>query len=149
MNLVVENGSLFRIEHCRSCAIPGYLIVTPHESESSLSRLSPAVLQGLGPVISRATSLIETVVKPLNVYCAKFGEEDRRVHFHLFPRTAWLSSIYRNKCSQSATIHGPLLLDWARETFRELDDVNIPPPSVADVVAQMRAIVNGKKEACK
>jgi diadenosine tetraphosphate (Ap4A) HIT family hydrolase len=146
MSHLIEKTNLFQIEHCRSCPVPGYLIVVPREHATSLSQMSPGALHALGPVLAHATRLIEKAVQPLNVYCAKFGEEDRSVHFHLFPRTEWISREYRKIFGPRKIVHGPLLLDWARDTFREAECGDIPSPSIEEVVESMRAIANATQQ---
>lgn len=145
MPYLVEETRLFRVEHCQSCPIPGYLIVAQRGQSTSLAQMSAEALQALGPALARATDMIEKAVNPLNVYCAKFGEEDRSVHFHLFPRTEWISRKYRDIFGPGEIIHGPHLLDWARDTFREKQCDDIPPPSVQEVVDFMRAIANAAR----
>lgn len=107
----------FRIEPCVSCPIAGYLIVSPRVSVSSLSELSPDAQVSLGPTLAAATHAIEVVIRPERVYCALFAEETRSIHFHLFPRTAWLLSQNAAAHPADREISGPRLLDWARRTF--------------------------------
>jgi hypothetical protein len=66
-----------------------------------------------------ATAAIEAVVRPQRVYCALFSEETRAVHFHLFPRTGWLTAKYFAAHSHQTEISGPRLMDWARRTFQK------------------------------
>jgi diadenosine tetraphosphate (Ap4A) HIT family hydrolase len=113
----VSMNAHFRIEPCASCPIAGYLIVSPQISVSSLSELSPNVQASLGPTLAAATRAIEVVIRPERVYCALFAEETRSIHFHLFPRTAWLLSQYAAVHPAHREISGPRLLDWARRTF--------------------------------
>jgi hypothetical protein len=67
--------------------------------------------------VAAATHAIEVVIRPERVYCALFAEETRSIHFHLFPRTAWLLSQYAAAHPADREISGPRLLDWARRTF--------------------------------
>jgi diadenosine tetraphosphate (Ap4A) HIT family hydrolase len=109
----------FRIEPCASCCIPGYLIVSPRAGVSSLAELSPDAQAALGATLAAATRAIESVLAPRRVYCALFAEETDSLHFHLFPRTDWVLSSYAHAHPQDTGISGPLLLDWARSTFRD------------------------------
>jgi diadenosine tetraphosphate (Ap4A) HIT family hydrolase len=111
----------FCIEPCGSCAVTGYLIVSPLIRVSSLAELSPEAQGALGATLAAATRSIEIVVRPERVYCALFAEESAAVHFHLFPRTRWLLSSYSHAHPEDVDISGPRLLDWARSTF------HIPP----------------------
>jgi diadenosine tetraphosphate (Ap4A) HIT family hydrolase len=107
----------FCVEPCVTCFVPDYLIVTPRLPVASLSELERGALASLGPMLAAATRAIELVVCPERVYCALFAEETRSVHFHLFPRSAWLLSQYATAHPADHEISGPRLLDWARRTF--------------------------------
>ena len=109
----------FRIEPCSNCRIAGYLIVSPRVRVSSLAELSPEAQEALGPTLTAATRAIEELVHPRRVYCLLFAEETGSVHFHLFPRSDWLLSLYSRAHPEDAEVSGPRLLDWARSTFRD------------------------------
>lgn len=87
------------------------------DSAGSLSELKVDALASLGPTLAAATRAIEVVIRPERVYCALFAEETRSVHFHLFPRSAWVLSQYAIAQPADQEISGPRLLDWARRTF--------------------------------
>ena len=107
----------FRIEPCSSCPIAGYLIVSPRVSVSSLGELSLDAQEALGVTLAAATRAIEGVVHPRRVYCALFAEETGSVHFHLFPRTDSLLTLYFRAHPKDTEGSGPRLLDWARSTL--------------------------------
>jgi diadenosine tetraphosphate (Ap4A) HIT family hydrolase len=102
----------FTVEGCCSCYIPGYLIVTPRYAVEWLSQMNPEVLASLGPTLAVTAAAIEAVVRPQRVYCTLFSEETRAVHFHLFPRTEWLTAKYRASHRHETEISGPRLMDW-------------------------------------
>ena len=110
-------NAYFCVEPCVTCFVPGYLIVAPQLPAASLSELELGALASLGPTLAAATRAIEVVIRPERVYCALFAEETRSIHFHLFPRTAWLLSRYAAVHPADREISGPRLLDWARRTF--------------------------------
>ena len=114
---LVYTSAYFCVEPCVTCFVPGYLIVTPRLPTASLSELEPGALASLGPMLAAAPRAIEVVVRPERVYCALFAEETRSIHFHLFPRTAWLLSQYAAAHPRICEISGPRLLDWAGRTF--------------------------------
>ncbi|HTJ00574.1 MAG TPA: hypothetical protein VL527_16960 [Dongiaceae bacterium] len=95
------------------------MIVIPRVTVMSLAEMSAAAVTALGPLLARTTRAIETVVRPERVYCALFAESERRVHFHLLPRTAWLAAQYAVAYPEAAGISGPLLFEWARRTFNQ------------------------------
>ena len=81
--------------------------------------MDPAALTSLGPTLAATTAAIEAAVQPHRVYCALFSEETRAIHFHLFPRTEWLTSKYFAAHPDETEISGPRLMDWARQTFQK------------------------------
>jgi len=107
----------FIVEACGTCYIPGYLILRPRDAVGSLSQMNPAALASLGLTLAMATAGIEAAVQPMRVYCASFLEQTRVVHFHLFPRTEWLTAKYFAAHPDETEISGPQLMDWARRTF--------------------------------
>jgi diadenosine tetraphosphate (Ap4A) HIT family hydrolase len=109
----------FTVEACSNCYIPGYLIVTPRNAVESLSEMNSKVLASLGPTLAMTTAAIKAVVRPERVYCALFSEETRAVHFHLFPRTEWLTANYFAAHPHETEISGPRLMDWSRQMFQE------------------------------
>ena len=110
----------FLIEHCYSCAVPGYLIVSPLAVVDSLEALPNRAAEGLGPLLVAVTSLVQTVVNPERIYCAQFGEEQSQLHFHIFPRGHVLTEQYlRTFPHHASQIRGPVLLDWARDYYRD------------------------------
>ena len=116
---LVFQDQKFLAEQCRSVPLPGYLVVRPRTQVRTLSALPDKEASDLGVVLRRVVRAIDTVVRPIRVYVAQFGEEDQNLHFHLFPRTETLTREYLQRFpEQHALIRGPLLLDWARERFR-------------------------------
>jgi diadenosine tetraphosphate (Ap4A) HIT family hydrolase len=109
----------FTVESCSTCYIPGYFILKPRDAVDSLSRMNSAALASLGPTLALITRTIEEVVAARRVYCALFSEETPAIHFHLFPRTEWLTARYFATHPQETEISGPLLMDWARHTFNK------------------------------
>jgi diadenosine tetraphosphate (Ap4A) HIT family hydrolase len=116
--LVVLTTEHFIVEGCGTCHIPGYLIVMPRDVVESLSQMNPAALASLGPTLATITAAIEAIVRPQRVYCALFSEQTRAVHFHLFPRTEWLTAKYFAAHPHETEISGPRLMDWARRMFQ-------------------------------
>ncbi len=118
MDFLITRNAHYLVEHCYSCAIPGYLIVSPTEDVESVFDLSDPARSHLGPTLALATRLVTETVRPLRVYCAQFGEEDARLHFHIFPRSAEITARFVAEFPEQARlVHGPVLFDWARSTF--------------------------------
>jgi diadenosine tetraphosphate (Ap4A) HIT family hydrolase len=138
--LIAENDA-FKIEHCYSCALPGYLIVSPAPAVSSLTQLPPSHQQQLGPTLALATQAIQQAIRPIRIYCAQFGEQDDRLHFHVFPRTHDVTAAFlRVFPEQETLIHGPVLLDWARAYYSgSKEEVR---KVVAPVIQQLREAIS-------
>jgi diadenosine tetraphosphate (Ap4A) HIT family hydrolase len=81
--------------------------------------MNPEVLASLGPTLAVTAAAIEAVVRPQRVYCTLFSEETRAVHFHLFPRTEWLTAKYCSSHGHETEISGPRLMDWAHQIFQK------------------------------
>jgi hypothetical protein len=81
--------------------------------------MNPEARASLGPTLAMTTAAIEAVVRPQRVYCSLFSEETRVVHFHLFPRTEWLTAKYFAAHPHESELSGPRLMDWARLIFQK------------------------------
>jgi diadenosine tetraphosphate (Ap4A) HIT family hydrolase len=107
----------FRVEHSKAFLVPGYLFVVPKTQCRSLTELPAAAVSEMGDVLVLATSAVEAIVKPIITYCAKFGESDSDLHFHVLPRTAWLTTAFCRAFPNHRGISGPVLLDWVNHAF--------------------------------
>ncbi len=137
MDFLIIKNALFSIEHCYSCAIPGYLIVSPTINVASMHELPQTYQAQLGTNLALATSLVHDVIDPIKVYCAQFGEECRELHFHVFPRTADMTNEFLKTCpEQKDLIHGPVLFDWARTQYQASKEQVWPV--VSSVIREMR-----------
>lgn len=125
MDFVLWKNDQLKIEQCYTCALPGYLIVSPIKKVNALHKLDTDTLCGLGIALAKATSVIEKLILPEKIYCAQFGEEDDSIHFHIFPRTKTITEEFLRENPQYKTlIHGPVILDWARSKYKAcVDDV--------------------------
>ena len=119
MDFSVFALSHFKAEQCFDCTVPGYLIVSPVIPVVSLADLPQTAQEELGPALAKTTGIIRNIINPLKIYCAQFGEEGPILHFHVFPRTKDVTSDFlRIYPEQKKLIHGPFLLDWARDRYR-------------------------------
>ncbi len=119
MDFLIYQNECFIIEHCHTIAVPGYLIVSPNIPVKSLNDLPKYYQDQLGLSLALATELIEETISPHKIYCAQFGEEGKNLHFHVFPRTEKITDEFLSEFpKQKDSIHGPVLLDWAREKYR-------------------------------
>ncbi len=134
----------FVVEPCHGCPLPGYLIVRPRVPMRSLSHLPADEAAEFGPLLKKVVGAIESVVRPIRIYVAQFGEETGDLHFHVFPRTELLTEEYlREFPEQKDLIHGPLLLDWARQRYRS----GVRSETAVADVEELRELLNGDGEA--
>ncbi|MDX1587608.1 MAG: hypothetical protein R3296_01625 [Oleiphilaceae bacterium] len=137
MNFEIGRSEDFVIEHCDSCSVPGYLIVTPLAAVQSLDALPSQSVENLGPLLANVTRLVKETVNPLRIYCAQFGEEQSQLHFHIFPRGVALTEEYLEDFPHHASqIRGPIVLDWARDHYRCSREAAFE--TVADVIGPLR-----------
>ena len=109
----------FKIEQCFDCTVPGYLIVSPMAPVPTLRDLPRKAQEELGPALATTTAVIQNTINPLKIYCAQFGEAEPELHFHVFPRTKDITDEFlRTYPEQRNLIHGPVLLEWARDRYR-------------------------------
>ncbi|ENM5740523.1 hypothetical protein AB1F87_004165 [Vibrio mimicus] len=117
--IVVFEDDNFIVSPCRSCNIPGYLIVECKGGVSSLYQLSMDAQKGLGVLLALLESAVMKTLSPEQVYCTKFGESGGDLHFHVFPRFSVMTTKYLEDFpTQESLIHGPVLFDWAREYYK-------------------------------
>ncbi len=120
-DLVVHDGRWFVVEQCRDCPLPGYLIVQAKTPAEGWTGVCADALVELGPLLQRVVRSLECVLRPARVYVAQFGEQAADFHFHVFPRTTALTRRFLLEFpGQKGGIHGPVLLDWARQRYRNV-----------------------------
>lgn len=136
--LVFENEH-FKAERAIGCVVPGYLVVSAKAPATSVAKLERAAAECLGPTLARITEAIEDVLSPEVVYCARFGEETRQLHFHLFPRSARLEEEYRLAQRHSGPLDGPLVLCWARDRYALANSTEVERQEVERVALAIRA----------
>lgn len=140
---LIFEDDLFRIEHCESCPLPGYLILHVKGGNSSIDNLDGCTSPRLGTMLSATTNAIITVIHPERIYCLSFGEVNPELHFHLFPRTRWLLEKYWEATgTEDEPIDGPRLFQWARTSLGH--EIELPEkfPKIADVCRQIRGELN-------
>jgi diadenosine tetraphosphate (Ap4A) HIT family hydrolase len=124
----------FTLEPSAECAVPGYLVLRLKGAETGLAALSAGTAAALGALLARAAKAIEAAVGAERVYVLSFCEVDPRLHFHLFPRSAWLLREYRRANGASGgAVDGPMLFSWARRAYARAADLppGVPGPAAA------------------
>lgn len=140
-NFVCEDES-FTLEHSAECAIPGYLVLRLKGEATSLAQLPTETTLALGKMLARAAKAIEETVGAERVYILSFCEVDRRLHFHLFPRTAWLLKEYHKaNFNANEPIDGPMLFAWARSAFGPGSHMPKGTPDAAAAGAAIHAVL--------
>ncbi len=135
---IVYQNRAYRIEHSMAFVLPGYLFVVPKTDVMSLSELSTEALSLLGPTLAIAMKAVEEIIQPLNVYCAKFGESLTPLHFHILPRTSWLTDAYHEHFPHLTQMSGPILLDWVNADFVRPHPNVIPPGNIEHTIEQFK-----------
>jgi diadenosine tetraphosphate (Ap4A) HIT family hydrolase len=142
LKLMIFEDEMFSLEQSAECPIPGYLILRVKGQEIRLAQLPPETAQRLGGMLARAAHAVEQAVKPERVYVLSFCEVDPRLHFHLFPRTAWLLKEYfKANDNPNDPVNGPMLFEWARGAFGPDSHVPKGTPDMETVCGMMRAIL--------
>ncbi len=133
---------VFHLEQCGECPLPGYLLLRMTGTEASLAELAPEKARALGEMLARAAKAVEEAVKAERVYILSFCELDHRLHFHLFPRTAWLLKEYfkANDCAGDP-VNGPMLFEWARNAFGPGSRVPRDTPDIETACAALREML--------
>ncbi|MEO1080166.1 MAG: hypothetical protein AAFY29_11485 [Pseudomonadota bacterium] len=117
----------FVIEHSAFYRIAGLLFVLPKRKVISLMEMTDAELALMGTTLRIANEAVHVALQPINIYSAKFGEMDRNVHFHIFPRTAELTAVYRRDTGAGPAIEAPKLIAWAHNRYvgeQNFGDIN-------------------------
>jgi diadenosine tetraphosphate (Ap4A) HIT family hydrolase len=139
--LIFENET-FTLEQSAECPIPGYLVLRVKGEAASLAQLPEETAMVLGKMLARAVSAIEQAVGAERVYVLSFCEIDRRLHFHLFPRTSWLLKEYfKANFNANEPIDGPMLFAWARGAFGPSSHMPKGTPDMEAVGSDLREIL--------
>lgn len=126
------------LEQADFCSVPGYLVMRLKNGVESMGDLEPEAASHVGRVLSRAARALEEAAGAERVYILTFAEIDRRLHFHLFPRTAEIKKAFLEATgADPASLNGPLLFEWARETY----PADRPPPGDRAAAEQALASV--------
>ena len=140
-NLIFEDV-LFTLEQSSECPIPGYLILRVKGEEPGLAQLPAEKARALGEMLASAAGAVEEAVGAERVYILSFCEVDRRLHFHLFPRTAWLLKEYHKaNFNANEPIDGPMLFAWARGAFGQGSHLPKGVPDFASVGEAIRGVL--------
>lgn len=138
---MIADNKLFSLEQCAECEIPGYLVLRLKGGETSLAELPADKAQALGNALALAARAVEEATGAERVYVLSFCEVDRRLHFHLFPRTAWLAKEYAAATGRAGgPLNGPALFEWARRTMVGQGRLPAGAPGKDAVLAAIRAI---------
>jgi diadenosine tetraphosphate (Ap4A) HIT family hydrolase len=117
--MIIFKNDHFHLSPCYACPLPGYVILAANNGFNALHELPQPALSALGPTLAAISRAIQTVLAPERIYLALFCEAQSGVHFHIFPRTAWLRESYLSSYPSEELLDGPRLLSWARKTFAE------------------------------
>jgi diadenosine tetraphosphate (Ap4A) HIT family hydrolase len=132
--MIVFEDAWVTLEQADFCSVPGYLVMRLKSGVESMGDLEPETASHVGQVLSRAARALEAAAGAERVYILTFAEIDRRLHFHLFPRTREIKSAFLAATGgDPAAVNGPLLFEWARESY----PADRPPPGDRDSAGAM------------
>lgn len=153
MNVFVPDAEfvVFETEHWRvnqrvDSPLPGYLVVGAR-CESSLHSLADGALVELGPILSRAAAVLESLLDAEHVHVCQFGyESGHSTHFHLIPIYEWVKEAYFQAAAERETevwypdfADGPSLTLFVSEEFsRGRSPCEIRGPAMFHVIRQLR-----------
>ena len=140
--LLILKDDLAILEHAEFCAVPGYLVLRVKSGAESFGDLSTPKAQRLGGLLASAAAAVETTLKADRVYCLSFCEQDRGLHFHLFPRTEALLAAYHEATGTAGQpVDGPAVFAWARKAFPAGATLPAGWPKVPDVCQALREML--------
>ncbi len=87
---IIWRTSHWRVNHCLSTTLPGYLIASAlHDAE--WDTLPIEALAALGGVLATSVDAINACLHPRRVYVSRYGHTPgHTLHFHLIPVYDWL-----------------------------------------------------------
>ncbi len=125
--IIHDDGLWLVSHHTGPFTDPGELIVKTRRHCESLSQLTPAEAESLGPVLRAGVRALERVVVAERIYAVSFNERVRHLHFLLLPRTAAMprghviSDLYRrarNLLRRLGVLRNPTTEDRADAAMR-------------------------------
>ena len=115
---LVYEDALVTLGQADFCAIPGYLVLRLKNHAESMADLKPAEARHVGLILARSARVLEEAAGADRVYILSFAEIDRRLHFHLFPRTdEILAAFCEATGGDPKAVNCPMLLEWARQAY--------------------------------
>jgi diadenosine tetraphosphate (Ap4A) HIT family hydrolase len=119
MDFRVASLQGFLIDHCPTCRVPGYLVITPAARIPSLAELPPGDRRGLGQVLGWAAEAIRLTIAPVRLHCLPFAEAGGPPRVHLFPRTRQVTHGFLGAFpGRQDLLRRPLVMHWARAHYR-------------------------------
>lgn len=117
-SIKIYSDNDFIVLQCSTCDIPGYLIIESKQNTQYLHRKQFTAWWRLGELMAKIEKELCRILEPENIYFAKFGEECKKIHFHIFPRTKELTTKYLEQHPNVKNLNGPQIFAWARKEYR-------------------------------
>lgn len=108
----------FIVSQCSTINIPGYLIIESIQEDYYLYKKQVSSWKTLGILLAKIEEELYKTLQPENIYFCKFGEENKKIHFHVFPRTREITRKYFEHHPNTGILNGPQIFDWARREYR-------------------------------
>ncbi len=102
----------FTVSQIAGYRVPGYVIVESKAECTALADYNEEQTVDLAQCLANAEALVQEVVAPERIYVMKFGEQNPRIHFHVFPRTERIGNAYAAQVQDEKPYSGARLVDW-------------------------------------
>lgn len=149
---VILETTHWLLNHHRSSALPGYLMLGAKTQVNSLAELPEGALAELGGLMANIQKTLEWQLKPKWLYISRFGHAPGYpIHFHFIPVYAWVETLfwkdarYRLLQTFASDENAQSLTDGAELTlfiWREFGESPEPPeaqgPSIKQVIDDLR-----------
>lgn len=114
--LIYENTFWIVASKISPVFFPGNLFLILKRHCEQLADLTPEETASLGPTIQKVCAALTSVLHPVKIYVASYGEDVKHIHFHIIPRTSampagngavvlfqrWKALLYRLGVKQAA-----------------------------------------------
>jgi diadenosine tetraphosphate (Ap4A) HIT family hydrolase len=95
----------------------------------------------LGGLLQRSVLAVETAVKPERVYICLFNETRSAVHFHLFPRMAWMKEVSPDSDDPRKIIDGGIVFSAARRAKALQSEILAQESEMLAAIATIRSLM--------
>ena len=128
----------FTVSQASGYRVPGYVIVQSKAECRRVADFSPAQSADLTKCLADAEALVQRIASPERIYILKFGEENPRIHFHVFPRTERIAKAYVAEVEDEPPYSGARIVDWIWHNHESLGFLD---EEIQNFVDEARSII--------